>query len=130
MEHQTAGLIDTAERAARLKRERRYPRYMRGEPRHVGRLHDGLASIALLPHEGHVVRDLVPHRRRAGGPRRCHRGNGGSVLRLDDDELGCRHRGIESLGHDKCDRFAHATDAVPGKHGAPCLMRHAAVRAR
>ena len=37
MQHETAGLIDAAERAARLERERRNPRDVRGEPGDMGR---------------------------------------------------------------------------------------------
>ena len=129
MQHETAGLIDTAERAPRLERERGNARDMRGEPGDMGCPRDGVARTAFFPDESDVVGRLVPDGWRSAGAGCCHGGDRGHVLRLDDDEL-CRGLGrLQSLGDDERHRLADGTDAIANEHGTPGLMRLLAVRA-
>ncbi len=129
MQHEAAGLIDAAERTARLERERRNPRDVRGEPGDVGCPRDGVARVALAPDEGDVVGRLVPDGRCGGGAGRCHGGKRGHVLRLDDDQL-CRGLGrLQRLGDHERHRLADDADAVANQHGTSGLVRLLPVRA-
>ena len=130
MQHETTGLVDTAERAPRLERERGNPRDVRGEPGDMDGPRDGVARIALLPDEGDVVRRLVPDGRLQPGARAAATVATAGISSVSTTTSSAAAIGrLQGLGDDERNRLADGTDAVAGEHGTSGLVRLLAVRA-
>ena len=127
MQYETAHLIDAAKRASWLEGKGRDARDVRRDTGNMRGTRDGIARIALRPHESDVIGCLVPDGRPSGCAGGCHGGDRGSILRFDDNELCCGVGRVQSLGHDERNWLANGTDAIANEHGTSGLMRLLAI---